>query len=353
MNLDHLEEYTRLDPSGMGDWIDNLAEQCEEGRKLAEDFALPAMGEISQVVILGMGGSAIGGDLVRILIEGEAKVPFFVNRDYELPAFVGPETLVIASSYSGNTEETLTAYQEAKRRGAQLLAIATGGTLASWAEADGVGLITIPGGISPRAAIGYSFVPLLIIACRLGLCADKSQELAATIELLKKLRTRYGRGVPQEENLAKQLARKVYGRIPLFYGVAGYRSVVASRIKGQINENAKHAAFYNVFPELNHNELVGWENPGLTKQIELFVLRDEKEETDRMRTRIEVTEEIIRPQVAEIIDLWAEGDSIMERMFSLIHLGDYLSYYLAMLNQVDPMPVKVIDRLKGELSKVR
>lgn len=351
MDLDNLEEYQAIDPSGMGEWIENLPKQCEEARQIAQSVALPTFGEIRQVVILGMGGSAIGGDLVRITLEGEAKVPFIINRDYELPGYVGPNTLVIASSYSGNTEETLAGYLEAKKRGAMLLAITTGGTLTEWAQADGVTVIKIPGGLSPRAALGYSFVPLLITAWRLGLCADKSKELDATIQLLKDLRSRYGKEVPTENNLAKELARKLYGRIPLIYGSAGYRSVVATRIKGQINENAKNVAFWNVFPELNHNELVGWQEPGLTRQIQLLVLRD-KEESERIRTRIEVTEDIIRERVAEIVDLWAEGDSQLERMFSLIYLGDYISYYLALLNKIDPTPVAVIDRLKGELAKI-
>lgn len=351
MDLDQLTDYGQLDPSGMGEWIEDLPQQCQQARRLALDFALPAFGEIRQVVILGMGGSAIGGDLLRVLLERETKTPFFVNRAYDLPGFVGPETLVIASSYSGNTEETLAGYQEAKGRGAKLLAITTGGKLAQKAEADGVGTIFIPGGLSPRAALGYSFVPLLITAWRLGLCSDKSRELEATIRSLKDLRGRYGKEAPTEQNLAKQLARKVYGRIPLFYGVSGYRSVVATRLKGQINENAKNLAFYNVFPELNHNELVGWEEPALTRQIEVLVLRD-KNESARIRTRIQVTEDIIRPRASEIVELWAEGESELERMFSLIYLGDYLSYYLALLNQIDPAPVKVIDRLKGELAKL-
>jgi glucose/mannose-6-phosphate isomerase len=351
MDLDNLEAYAPIDPSGMGNWIDNLAQQCMEARQIAEAVALPTFGEIRGVVILGMGGSAIGGDLVRIALEGEAKVPFIVNRDYELPGFVGPDTLVIASSYSGNTEETLAGYTEARKRGAMLLVIATGGTLVEWARRDGVTVIQIPGGISPRAALGYSFVPLLVTAWRLGLCADKSTQLDATIGLLEKLRSTYGREVPTEQNRPKQLAQMLYGRIPLFYGSAGYRSVVATRIKGQINENAKQIAFWNVFPELNHNELVGWEAPGLTRQIMLFVLRD-RGESERIHTRIEVTEDIIRERVAGIEDLWAEGDSQLEKMFSLIYLGDYISYYLAMLNGIDPTPVKVIDRLKGELAKI-
>lgn len=351
MDLDQLEAYAKIDPSGMGTWIDQLDRQCKEGRELAEAVALPSFGEIEQIVLLGMGGSAIGGDLVRIALEKELKIPFLVNRDYELPGFVGPKTLVIASSYSGNTEETLAGYEAAKERGAQLLVITTGGIIADWAARDGVTTIKIPGGISPRAALGYSFVPLLITLSRLGLCQDKTQELKATEAHLAALQKRYAKEVPASENLAKQIAQTLYGRIPLFYGAAGYRSVVASRIKGQINENAKQVAFWNVFPELNHNELVGWEEPGLRGQIVVLVLRDEFE-SERIRTRIQVTEDLIRPQAAEIIDLWAEGDSELERMFSLIYLGDYISYYLAMLNEIDPVPVKVIDRLKGELAKL-
>ncbi|MGE5508831.1 MAG: bifunctional phosphoglucose/phosphomannose isomerase [Chitinophagales bacterium] len=350
--LDDLSFYAGADPTGMGKWITQLPEQCAEAYRIGEGAPLPKLGTIRQVVVLGIGGSAIGGNLLQGYTEGEIKVPFLVNRTYHVPAFVGPETLVIASSYSGNTEETLSAYAEAKQRGATLMAIASGGELQRWAEADGVPFCRIPGGYSPRAALGYSFMPLLAIVSRLGFVRERPDDVAEAVSVLAGMRDELFPERPTGGNPAKQLAERLHGKLPFIYGAAPWSGVAAYRWKGQMNENAKHLAHSNAFPELNHNETVGWEAPeSLTAQVEVVLLRD-REDHPKVQKRFEVTSTIMRPHVSGITEVWSRGNSVLARLFSLIYMGDFTSYYLALLDGIDPTPVKVIDYLKGELAKV-
>ena len=350
--LDNLEIIKSVDPDGMGDLIYGLPEQCEEAYKIAEDAAPPSGGRPANIVVLGMGGSAIGGDLVRSFLEQELPVPFIVSRDYSIPRFVGPETLIVASSYSGNTEETLSAYAEAPARGARFLAITTGGKLAELARRDNVPLVIIPGGLPPRAAIGYSFVPTMVILERLGLVASKEAGFTEMVRVLKDLRSQIGPHVPAEKNLAKQLAERFHGKLPLIYGSQPWKSVVAFRWKTQINENAKAIAFASAFPELNHNETVGWEAPqNLTKEVEVVLLRD-RDDNPRVVKRFEVTSQIMREHVGSITEVWSVGASALARLFSLLYIGDYTSYYLAIMNDIDPKPVRVIDYLKSQLAAV-
>ncbi|MDI6870128.1 MAG: bifunctional phosphoglucose/phosphomannose isomerase [Bacillota bacterium] len=350
--LDNLEYLASADPAGMGEWVAGLPEQCEEAFRLGQEAPLPEAAGVRQVVVVGMGGSAIGADLLRGYVEGEMAIPFLVSRTYHLPAFVSRETLVIASSYSGNTEETLSAYGEARERGARMFAIASGGELERRAQADGVPFCRIPGGYSPRAALGYSFVPLLAVLSRLGLIRDRAEDLAEAVKVMRELRAELGQGTPAADNPAKQLAERLYGKLPFIYGAAPWSSAVAYRWKGQVNENAKNLSHSNILPELNHNETVGWEFPErLTAQIEVVLLRD-REDHPKVQRRFEVTSTIMRPHVSGITEVWSRGHSILARLFSLIYHGDFTSYYLALLNGVDPTPVKVIDYLKGELAKV-
>lgn len=352
--LDDGKVFKEQDPQGMGELIYQFPEQCEKAFDIGMKAELPPLKQKpAQVVLFGMGGSAIGGDLVRSLLESEMEIPFLVLRDYTPPAFVGPQTLVLASSYSGNTEETLNAYDIAKKKGAQIIAITSGGELDKNAAADGFPLVTIPGGIMPRAALGYSFVPILLILQRLGLCNDKTAEFKEMVGLIKKMRDKLSTGAPAAGNQSKQLAEHFYGKIPCIYGSQPWKAVVATRWKGQMNENAKNTAAWNAFPELNHNETVGWEAPpAVTKQIAVVILKD-REDSPKMQKRMEATATIMRGHAGGIDEVWSSGDSVLARMFSLIHIGDWASYYLAILNGIDPTPVKSIDYLKGQLATVK
>lgn len=350
--LDDIQKLKKTDSKEMLDAVYNLPEQCVEVLDIAETRVKGwSFAGISNIVISGLGGSAIGGDLLRMFLSERAGVPVFVNRNYFVPKFVDEKTLVVASSYSGNTEETLSAYEDAKQKGARLAVITTGGQLKAKAIEDGVPFITIPGGLSPRAAIGYSFVPLLVMLRQLDFVSKADKEVEDMINTLRGAREAFGPGVPAADNLAKILALKFYGKLPIIYGSSGTTEIIALRWKGQISENAKAPAYYNMFPELNHNEIVGWEKPEeVLKTFEVVFLRD-SHDYERIQKRIEITKELIQDKASGVTEIWSKGGTVLGRMFYLIMLGDYMSLYLAFLNKVDPTPVKTIDLLKEKLAE--
>lgn len=331
--------------------IKELPWQCQQAWQAAMSFNLPAdYTEVDKVIILGMGGSAIGGDLVKSLAESEAKVPVIIHRDYGLPAFVDNRTLVIASSYSGNTEETLSAFEPTLKKGAKKLTITTGGKLQAMAEGKNVPIFKITYKAQPRAALGFSFLPTLGILQRLGFIKDKSADIAEMVKVLEKLSARINDKAPLSSNPAKQMAQHLYGSLPVIYG-ASILSEVAHRWKTQLNENSKAWAFYEIFPELNHNATVGYQFPSeLARRIRVVLLRAPSF-NQRLKLRYEVTCELLdRAQIAhEFVD--SEGKSPLSQMMSLVLFGDYVSYYLALLYRVDPSPVAVINYLKERLAK--
>jgi glucose/mannose-6-phosphate isomerase len=351
IDLDDLGVYRQLDPAGMIARIKELPVQCRQAWQEAQGFDLPAdYRRVDKVVILGMGGSAIGGDLVRSLAEAESKVPVFVQRDYSLPAFVDAKTLVIASSYSGNTEETLSAFELALKTKAKKLVITTGGKLKALAEAQDIPVFQINYKAQPRAALGFSFLPTLCFLQKLGFLKDKSVDVVETVKVLESVSGRLDEKMPGSNNPAKQLARRLIASLPVIYG-AGILSEVARRWKTQINENGKTWAFYEVFPELNHNATVGYQfPPEVAGRIRVIMLRAPSL-NQRINLRFDVTCELLdRAGVAhEFVD--SEGESLLSQMMSVIMFGDFASYYLAILNGIDPSPVEVINYLKDKLSK--
>lgn len=351
-NLNNLENIKATDSMNMAGAILGLPEQCEEAKRIAEAANIPAgFGPFVNVVILGLGGSAIGGDLVRARFEDSLPIPVSINRDYILPGFAGKDTLVVASSYSGNTEETLSAYGEAIARGCKAVAITTGGRLLELARKNGTPVIKIPGGLQPRAAIGVSFVPLLILFKRLGLLETSDADFEEMIDILKSIRNEMSPDNVYEKNFAKQLSQRVFGKLPVVYGSQGWKGVVAYRWKCQFNENSKNICYCNVFPELNHNEIVGTEAPqDLLNQTEVIILR-EQDEMKQIDRRLSVTSEIMRKRGIGITEVCARGESPLARLFSLIYIGDYVTFYLAILNRIDPSPVEAIAYLKDRLAK--
>lgn len=344
-----LEEY---DKEGMYRKIVDFPSQLEEGFKIGKDSAKPDIdiSGINNIVVCGLGGSAIGGDLVRTFLTYRIKVPFQICRHYLVPDYVDQNSLCILSSYSGTTEETLSAYNDAKARGAKIFAVTTGGDLKKKAEADGFTVVTIPPGFPPRAALGYSFMPMLVMLSRLGFIADLDDEITACIEFLRDNVKQYI--IDKQDNLAIEVANKMFGRLPLIYGGQDFFDAVAVRFKGQICENSKQLAFFNFFPEFNHNELVGW---GLVEDFKdklyTVIIRD-KDDHKRVTPRMKIVADIIRDRGVDVLEFETSGPNLLARMFSAIQFGDFVSLYLALLNKIDPTPVKVIDHLKGELAKI-
>ncbi len=351
INLDDVKVYQQNDPEGMLARIKELPMQCKQAWQAAMSFTLPAdYADVDRVVVLGMGGSAIGGDLVRSLVQSESRIPVIVHREYGLPAFVDEKTLVIASSYSGNTEETLSGFESALKTKAKKLAMTTGGKLQELAEANNIPVFKIEYKAQPRAALGFSFLPTLGVLQKLGFLKDKSADVAETVQVLEKLSARLGENSPLTGNPAKQLAQRLYGCLPVIYG-AGIAAEAAHRWKTQINENGKAWAFFEVFPELNHNATVGYPfPPEIAQKIRVILLRSPLF-NERVKLRYEVTCELLkRAGVAyEFVD--SEGKSALSQMMSLVMMGDFTSYYLAILYGVDPSPVEVISYLKDRLAK--
>jgi len=336
--------------------VENLhrfPQQCNAAWHKAEDFQLPKdYANIDKVVILGMGGSAIGGDLLRSLVSPKSKPIIFINRDYDPPAFVDDRTMVIASSYSGNTEETLSAFSQALEKKCKKLAMTTGGKLKTMAENAKAPVFVIDYKGQPRAALGYSLMPLIAFLQKLGLLEDKRAEVEVMIQCIEKLVGELKETVPTGSNRAKQLACKLHRKIAVTYG-AGILSNVARRWKTQINENSKSWAFHEVLPELNHNAVVGYQLPAeLAPNIYVTMLRCPSLHP-RTLIRYQVTSELLKQNGIshEIID--SQDGSELSQIMSLIYLGDWVSYYLAILNEIDPTPVKAIDYLKKRLSETK
>jgi glucose/mannose-6-phosphate isomerase len=351
--LDSIEKIKEIDPSGMYDKIYRFPEQLEQAQQIgrAIEPAKKYYSNIEKVIIAGMGGSAIGGDLVRSYLASSVEFPFYICRHYRLPAFVDENTLVIASSYSGNTEETLSALDDAIERGAKVACITSGGKVAEIARKKDFLLVELPKGFPPRAALGYSFVPLLYLVSKLGFTEDVDDDVSNLIRGLKAYRDQYAWDRETEKNPAKALALKLHNKIPIIYTGPELTDAVGTRWKGQICENAKCLAYNNQFAEFNHNELVGWEVIGSYSDKLIVVYLRDNDDHDRVKRRMEIVRKIIEKKNVEIIDVFSHGDFAMGRMFSLIQLGDFASLYLAALNNVDPTPVKVIDFLKSELEK--
>lgn len=349
--LDLPEFIEAFDPGKMLGRTEGFADQWREAREIGENFHVPTFKGIENVLVLGMGGSAIAGDLLGGYLDYVMPVPLLVNRDYGVPGFVGRNTLVIASSYSGNTAETLSATQEAIERGCSLLGITTGGKLADNLSKQGFDHISIPTGYSPRAALGFSFVPLLIVLQKIFDLPEQEPALEETEQLLREQAELYGHEVPAKDNRAKGLAAALSGKLPVIYGACGAFESVAYRWRCQINENSKRMAVCGAVAEMNHNEIVGWAGPQeLTREFVVVNLLD-KDYHPEIRYRFECMAKLIARTAGEVINLESRGDALLTRLFSLIHLGDFVSVYLALLEGMDATPVNSIDTLKQLLSE--
>ena len=348
--LDDLELIEKQDKDGMLAILSRFDGQLEEALEIGLSASLAeASSPIENVLVCGLGGSAIGGDFLQAYLGGSLKTPFVVNRGYSIPGFAGPSTLVFICSYSGNTEETLSAFGEAQEAGCQVICSTSGGRLKELADQHGYPCLQLPGGFPPRTALGYSSIPLLVALSRLGLVSDRCEEVRQSLPWVRSCIERYGEQSPSQENVAKILALQVHQKIPIVYGSQGRLEMVAVRWRGQFSENAKQLAYSSVLPEMNHNEIVGWRHPAAHLHYLLPVILRDRDDHLRVQLRAEITAEVLREESGSCLEYWSDGEGWLQRLWALILLGDYASIYLALLNEEDPTPVEIIESLKQRL----
>ena len=346
------EDYIKqTDQSGMWDLVKSFPDHWKEIMEQTADKAFCGLdkSKIQNICLAGMGGSAIGADLMRAYLYKNAPVPIQVVRHYDIPSWVGENTLFIACSFSGNTEETLSALNQATEQGAQRFAVTSGGELLKRATNENFDYIKIPGGMPPRAALAYSFVPLYRLFDYLGFVDEGVGALQETFDYLNSQ-------IPHldniEQNEALDIAEAIKDTLPVIYADSLMLDPVHLRWRGQLEENAKTLAYGNVLPEMNHNEIVGWEKIAhLTGRLTVIMLRDQ-EDNSRVQRRMEITRELVGDKTVNLKVIETRGKSRLTRLFSLIQLADWTSIYLAMLTGTDPTPIARIDLLKSKLAEV-
>ena len=349
--LDDVQQIRALDPSDMLVHVGALARQVRDARALTEGLAFSDRHRAArQVVVVGMGGSAIGGDLAAAAVEERGKVPVLVYRDYTLPAWVDEATMVVGSSYSGNTEETLSAFREAHERGCPLVAVTTNGELARLADAWQVPLVRFGYPSQPRAALGYLFVAMLGVLQGAGLAPDLSAGVDEGLALLEEQAVAMAPDVPTSENRAKQLAAELAGSVPVVVG-AGALAPVARRWKTQINENSKGWAYFEVLPEMNHNALSGIHFPAGAADLLRVVFLQAGGLHPRTALRLDLTRQILERRGVRCLDVPVRGASAVAQILSAVQLGDYVSSYLALIYGEDPTTIGDIVGLKDRMAK--
>ena len=327
----------------MNDYIDDFSNHLREAIEIANNTSLTSCTkEIRNVLICGLGGSGIGGTIVSDIISPKVNIPIAATKDYSIPNFVNEHTLVIANSYSGNTEETLYALEKCQAKGAEIAVITSGGKLKSIAEENKYNKIIIPGNQPPRAMFGYAFTELFFILNHYGIIDDSfKSDFTKAIELLDTEKSDI-----QEQ--AMSLAKKMYKQTPVIYVANGFEGV-AVRFRQQINENSKMLCWHHVVPEMNHNELLGWRTN--VDDLAVVYFRN-KSDYDRNQIRMNINKKVISEYTDNISEIWSKGDSLIENSLYHINLGDWVSWYLSEMNNVDAIEIDVIDFLKGELGKI-
>jgi glucose/mannose-6-phosphate isomerase len=342
------EAIARVDPSNqLGDVL-ALPEHLRDALWRVESAIMQDWDTTAGLVVAGMGGSAIGGALARAAMGDHASRPIFVTRAYGLPPWTTPDTMVLCASYSGETEETFACYDSGGVFGPTPTVVTTGGRLAEMARADGVPVIPLPGGFQPRAAVAYMIVAALEVAALCGAGPRLTSEIDVAASHIEQLVAEWGPDAA-EDSLAKELARGIHGTTPVVAG-AGLTSPIAYRWKTQINENAKQPCFWNELPELDHNEISGWEGAASVGRFSAVFL-DDSDAHPRVKERMDLTERLIAGNAAASYRLETRGQTAIERVISLVLLGDLVSIYLAALRGVDPGPVHLIDELKSALAQ--
>jgi glucose/mannose-6-phosphate isomerase len=342
----------KFDQTGVFKVVCNFPDQISEAIENVKDLKIESIKKekISNVIISGLGGSAIGGDLIRTYLKNKINVPIIVNRDYILPEFVNENTLVLISSYSGNTEETISAYKNAIKKKAMVICITNGGEIKKIAVENNHQAISIPSGYHPRMALGFMFFNLLYIFIKLGFLKEPVNEISELIDSLKRKSKKYSDY--KSENNSLKIAKDLKGKFLFIYSSPDLESV-GIRWRGQFSENSKVISSTHYFPELNHNEIVAWTQEGgltnMLKESVIICLRDQ-DDFIRVKFRIDITKDVMKKYASEILEFQGEGSTFLVRMFDLIYLIDWISYYMAILNNADPAEIQNINYLKNQLS---
>ncbi|MCK5112811.1 MAG: bifunctional phosphoglucose/phosphomannose isomerase [Thermoplasmatales archaeon] len=351
--LDDLEKISEIDKSNMLDTLNQFPDQIKEAIEIAKTAKMDHFIKIDDVLITGMGGSGISGDIVVRLFRDKIDVPVVVNKEYDLPKWARKDTLAIFFSYSGNTEETLSAFKIASQKKCKIVSISSGGKLQELSEKRGVAHIKIPSGFQPRAAVAYSLFTLIVILKRTGLLKNTIEsDIEETIAITQDVIDNNKKSVVEESNLSKQMARKILNTIPQIYGW-GFYYPIATRWRQQLNENSKVIAREDVVSESNHNDIVGWSlNPEVSKNFSCILFRDKDNESLNMSTRLNFMISLFEDSVANIIEIHPKGKSRLAKIMYIMCLGDFLSCYLAILRNIDPTSVDIITELKQRLAEI-
>jgi glucose/mannose-6-phosphate isomerase len=353
MTPDHSAKHYGIDTGRMLDMVLGLPDQMAEAWDLVGDLSECMPAGARTLVICGMGGSAIGGQLLRDLIARESKISVHIERGYNLPAFAGKNTPVVCISHSGNTEEVLGCFHDGLERGSPMAVISSGGILTDEAKKAGIPSVLIPGGMPPRAALGYLFTPLLKLAACWGFCEIEEEEFRSVLRKTRKLLDKCSLEADLAGNTPMQLAKRLYGKIPLVYSANGLLVGAGYRWKCQFNENSKCMAFVNNFPELGHNEIMGWDSPEKILQEIFLVMLTDVDDHPRVSKRMDVTYEMLEPIAAGAIKLNSVGGpgfaGRLARLLSIVALGDLTSVYLAVESGKDPTPIDKIEEIKNLL----
>lgn len=339
----------KMDPDGMLDIAYDSKSQVEEILRISDAWELPDFSP-KNILICGLGGSAIGGDLVRAIMEKEMKVPVIMCRDYDIPGFVDKDTLCLCISYSGNTEETLSAYRHCRERGAMIIAVSTDGKLSEMTSKDGVCFCRVPAGYQPRAALALSFCAQLLIFMKMKLIKDYRRDLQTSADFLDKLSKEWMEWETPKDNPPLELAMDLMDKIPAIFGSTSFLGTMAYRWKCQFNENTKLLATYGVIPEIDHNEIVGWHNREEFYKDKYIVFLRDQNEPPRIKARVDFTVELLS-KIVPVREVYPEGENELEKLFYFVLYGDLVSIYLAYFYGKDPSEIDSIHWLKKKLEE--
>jgi len=340
------------DKSNFKKYLLSFHKQIDEGRSLSEKARVQLeTSRIRHIIYLGMGGSAIAGDLLRDTLYEDLTVPVHVSRSYQAPGYCGAHSLVIACSYSGNTEETLSAVQSAMDTDAQIMVVSSGGTLTELAGKHNWPVITLPENYPPRMALGFMFFSLYHTLGQNGLLMHYNEDLSGLTHFIQEEIFKHDSQKHDGHILALELAKTLHHHIPVLYSTAPFLQTISRRWQNQLHENGKVLAFRNVLPEMNHNEIVGWEMELPCIENLMAVFLENENPMPRIKERIGHTIDLVKKSGVGLIEVYSSGETVFEKVFSLIVLGDWVSYYLALLNKKDPMKIANIDYLKQQLAQ--